>query len=157
MCDCYWVKCEVCKKGLIPVHIADFCMSRDDIKIYCRDHVPSKDVVVHKIIEDEYRYPEGTSFKKTKRIEHRAGWRMGVRYIKNPPPEYGYTAITPNVGQEHIAKAITKSKKSYWATEWTKGKHNAEVNAVKETIKRISWLSPAQQVWRRYLLRIRGR
>lgn len=159
MCDCYYKSCEVCKKKFIPVHIADFCMSRDEVRIYCKRHIPKKDVVIHKLIEDESYYAQEFFPKKAKRrkyIEHRAGWKMGVRYLKRPPRAYGYTAVTPNVSCEHIARRVTKLKKSYWTTEWLRKNYNSEIKAVRETIKRTGSLSPTQQVWRRYLLKLGG-
>ena len=102
------------------MHIADFCISRDDLRIYCNKHIPQKDVVIHRLIEDQSYYAEEISPRKRKwrkYTEHRAGWKMGVRYLKRPPKAYGYTAATPNVGCEHIARVLTKLKKSYWTTE----------------------------------------
>ena len=157
MCDCYYKRCEVCKKGFIPVHIADFCMPRDDVYIYCKKHIPKKDVVIHKLIEDESYYAKEIFPKRKKKrryIEHRAGWKMGVRYLKRPPIAYGYTAVTPNIGCEHIARVITKLKKSYWTTEWIRKNYNSEIKAIRETIKKVRPLSPIQQVWRRYLLKV---
>ncbi len=160
MCDCYYKSCEVCKKKFIPVHIADFCMPRDEVRIYCNKHIPKKDVVIHKLIEDESYYAQELFPQKKKRrkyIEHRAGWKMGVRYLKRPPKAYGYTAVTPNVGCEHIAKVVTRLKKLYWTTEWIRKGYNSEIKAVRETIKKTRPLSPHQQVWRRYLLKLEGR
>ncbi len=160
MCDCYYKRCEVCKKGVIPVHIADFCIPRDDVRIYCRRHIPKKDVVIHKLIEDESYYAEEIFPKKKKKrkyIGYRSGWQMGVRYLRRPPRAYGYTAVTPNVSCEHIAKVVTKLKKSYWTTEWLRKDYNSEIKAVRETIKRTMPLSPTQQVWRRYLSKFEGR
>lgn len=157
MCDCYYKKCEVCKKRFIPVHIADFCMSRDDVRIYCNKHIPKKDVVIHKLIEDESYYAQEffpQEKKKRKYIGHRAGWEMGVRYLKRPPKAYGYTAVTPNVSCEHIARGITKLGKPKWTTEWIRKNYNSGIKAVRETIKMVSAFSPAQQVWRRYLLKL---
>ena len=142
------------------MHIADFCMPRDDVYIYCKKHIPKKDVVIHKLIEDESYYAEEIfpqKKKKRKYIGYRAGWKMGVRYLKRPPKAYGYTAVTPNVGCEHIARVVTKLKKSYWTTEWIRKDYNSEIKAVRETIKMASPLSPTQQVWRRYLLKLEGR
>lgn len=141
------------------MHIADYCMPRDDIQVYCQKHIPKKDVVVHKLIEDE-DYQGWEVFPKKKKgrwFGRRAGWSMAVRYLKKPPREYGFTAVTPNVSGEHLAKVITKSQKSFWSTEWIRKNYKHEIKAVKETIRRISPLSPTQQVWRRYLLGLRGR
>lgn len=159
MCDCYYKRCEVCKKGLIPVHIADFCMPRDEVGIYCQGHIPKKDVVIHRLIEDESYSAEEIFPQKAKRreyIEHRIGWSMGVRYFKKPPKEYGYTAVGPNVGCEHIARVVTKHRKSYWTTEWIRKNYNSQIETVRETVRHTSPLSPTQQVWRRYLLKLEG-
>ena len=34
MCDCYFPKCENCDNE-ISVHIADFCVKRETVKVYC--------------------------------------------------------------------------------------------------------------------------
>ena len=70
---------------------------------------------------------------------------MAVRYLKIPPKKYGYTAVTPNVSAEHIAKVITKSKRTYWTTEWIRKGYGSEAQAVKETIKSLTF-TPTQQV-----------
>ncbi len=157
MCDCYYTKCEICKRRLLPVHISDFCMSRDDVRIYCQKHIPKKDIVIHKLIEDEnYSAEDFFSQRKERRkyTECRSGWKMGVRYLKKPPKEYGYTAVTPNVACDFITKRITKSKKIFWTTEWIRKNHNNEIKAIRGTIKRLRPFSPTQQVWRRYLLKL---
>ena len=50
MCDCYNAKCEECDVE-IPMHLGDFLTSRDEIKVFCRKHIPrnNKDVVIHDI------------------------------------------------------------------------------------------------------------
>ncbi len=45
MCDCYSHKCEKCDVHL-PIHITDFCLERDQIRVYCDAHIPEDNVVV---------------------------------------------------------------------------------------------------------------
>jgi len=45
MCDCYSHKCEKCDVRL-PIHITDFCVERDEIRVYCDAHIPENNVVV---------------------------------------------------------------------------------------------------------------
>lgn len=45
MCDCYFHKCESCENE-VSVHIADFCIPRDALKVFCPD-------CIHKIPPDE--------------------------------------------------------------------------------------------------------
>lgn len=152
MCDCYWTRCSVCKRESIPVHITNFDIPRDEIKIYCHRHFPRKNVVMHKLIEDEhFNDIEGRSTGKT---EHKAGWIMGVRYLKKIPKECGYLTVTPNVCAEHIAKIITQSGKCYWTTEMAPHNYSTEANAVKNTTHAINSSSPTKKRWEKHLMLI---
>lgn len=54
MCDCYEQKCS--EKGcniIIPIHIADFCTPRENIKAYCKKHMPENCLVF--LINDKNR------------------------------------------------------------------------------------------------------
>ncbi len=158
MCDCYDTVCAVCKKEIIPVHITDFCIPRDHMKIYCQKHIPQKDVVIHKIVEDEYHYKSELSLmgKKRNPIEYPLGWRMGVRYLKKPPSKHGFHAVTPNVCAQHIGNVIPKQGNPFWITEWTERNYNTEIEAVEAMINLRSDSSPFEQVWRRYIINLKG-
>jgi len=41
MCDCYEVPCEQCRKSLIQIHIADFCVPRKSVQAFCPKCVKS--------------------------------------------------------------------------------------------------------------------
>lgn len=158
MCDCYDTICAVCKKGIIPVHIADFCMPRDHVRIYCQKHIPQKDVVIHKIVEDEYHYKSELSLmgKKRNSTEYPLGWRMGVRYLEEPPYKYGFHAVTPNVCAQHIGNVIPKQGRPFWITEWTERNYNTEIEAVEDIINSRNDFSPFEQAWKRYIISLRG-
>jgi hypothetical protein len=41
MYDCYQASCAHPKcKVNIPIHISDFCLDREDFKVYCKKHMP---------------------------------------------------------------------------------------------------------------------
>lgn len=157
MCDCYDTVCEVCKKGIIPVHIGDFCIPRDHVKVYCQKHIPKKDIVIHKIVEDEYHYKSELSLRREKKnpIDFPSGWMMGIRYLKKPPPKYGYHAVMPNVSAGHIGKVIPKQGRPFWITEWTERNYNTEIEAVEDIINSRNDFSPFEQVWKRYIISLR--
>lgn len=63
MCDCYYHKCKDCEKE-IPIHLGDFVTRRDEIEVFCNDHIPDKDVrvfIMRKPEKDEIvgRFPKG--------------------------------------------------------------------------------------------------
>ena len=66
MCDCYDPKCEKCGER-IPVHIGDFNYPREDVKVFCKDHMPTERVTVFMLTEDD-------AFSSLK-----AGWICGIR------------------------------------------------------------------------------
>ncbi len=39
MCDCYFQKCCMCDNK-IYLHLGDYRTQRDEIKIYCKKHIP---------------------------------------------------------------------------------------------------------------------
>ncbi len=73
MCDCYSHGCEICKKPL-PVHIGDFIVDREDIKVYCGGHIPKnfKGAI--------WEFTESTlDFEDSK--EYPAGTKIGIELI----------------------------------------------------------------------------
>jgi len=38
MCDCFMPKCHLCETRL-PLHISDFCTPRENVEVYCPQHV----------------------------------------------------------------------------------------------------------------------
>lgn len=72
MCDCYYHKCEKCDTWL-GVHITDFCLRRDEIKIYCNDHIPKDNVVIFESlggVETPIDTPENRKiFEEIKRLQ----------------------------------------------------------------------------------------
>lgn len=96
MCDCYWEKCSACEISGLPVHIADFCMERESIEVYCAQHLPDRDVVVYELVEARFD------------DDPPPGWKMGVRYLKEPPHGYGLRAAEPNCAAEYLAEVRGK-------------------------------------------------
>ena len=56
MCDCYWPKCARCTQP-VPLHVADFCMDRRDITVFCAQHLPRRNVVVYELVSESYQPP----------------------------------------------------------------------------------------------------
>ena len=55
MCDCYYHKCKECDITL-PVHLGDYDTEREEIEVFCKDHIPEYNVrvfTVKKVYEDE--------------------------------------------------------------------------------------------------------
>lgn len=105
MCDCYTHPCAVCGAPL-PLHIADFCMERDEIEAFCAKHAPGADAIVYELVDegppweddDETVYGE-PGWEKPPRA-----WRMAIRYHVAPPFDHGLTAATPNLGRGYLAE-----------------------------------------------------
>jgi len=57
VCDCYEALCEHegCKKR-IPIHIADFCTDRKNVKAWCTKHIKEASIkaTVYDLIDEEY-------------------------------------------------------------------------------------------------------
>jgi hypothetical protein len=39
MCDCYEHKCKICNNE-VPIHIGDFAFPREDVEVWCHQHLP---------------------------------------------------------------------------------------------------------------------
>ena len=64
MCDCYEQKCEQCQQ-MIPVHIADFCTAKENLQVFCDQHLPEADCFIYTVMEakrDKYDFKKGTKF-----------------------------------------------------------------------------------------------
>lgn len=57
MCDCYSAGCEECGKA-IPIHIADFCTDRENVKAWCPEHINyapiNANTTRYTLTDDEY-------------------------------------------------------------------------------------------------------
>ncbi len=76
MCDCYYHKCKECDAKL-PVHLGDYDTQRDEIEVFCEDHIPEHDVrafTVTGVFEDE----ENNYFENDKTY---VGWKMAMRSL----------------------------------------------------------------------------
>jgi len=164
MCDCYWTYCKECKE-VLPVHIGDFCMPREDIEVYCANHLPEKDVVVYELIEDAYYREEEFEILEG----HIPGWKMGVRYLKEPPQKYGLSATEPNIGAEHIAEVrFDNGKRKYFPQSMSEKLFSTKLQAIrfiiKDLIQRekrlkketqykefITWVKKDKELWKQAL------
>jgi predicted nucleotidyltransferase len=127
MCDCYWEKCKLCDTHL-PVHISDFCMERDKINLYCGSHLPTKDIVIYELIEDESADAEW-GFE-----DHFSGWKMGVRYLVEPPDGYGLRAVEPNVAASYLAEYIDKNRRKSYFTSYMENPLSSKELAIQNTL-----------------------
>jgi len=88
MCDCYGAKCEECDE-VLPVHLGDYDTDRDEVKVFCKDHIPDMDCRVFTTIEDDCDDECGTGLKK--------GWKMAIRYLTDNA-RMNKNKNSPNVG-----------------------------------------------------------
>ena len=159
MCDCYWPTCERCSTR-IPLHIADFCMSREDISVFCPDHLPRRNVVVYEIVGEAFR--PGSDWSDDFYHDPPKGWRMGVRYKRRPPTGYGLQAAEPNIGTDYLAEYRTKSGGRYFFTTHSSARHRTENAATRDALRNIEqrrarcveerpslqdWFDRDQRVW----------
>ena len=79
-------------------------MKREDYITYCGDCIPDKYVVVYTTVEK-------CSVDKTP-----SGYKMGIRYRRNPPKKYGTTAVTPNIAARWVGCRIDDQRKQKWFT-----------------------------------------
>lgn len=83
MCDCYAPKCEKCDER-IPVHIEDFNYPREDIQVFCKDHMPTERVTVWMLTGDD-------DF-----CDLKAGWTCGIR-LQDGNIEPDSVGVYPNM------------------------------------------------------------
>ena len=72
MCDICSLKCVHCDVRL-PVHLGDYDTDRDEILVFCKDHLPEYDVRIYTLVEDEVTEYGNLEFPK--------GWKMGIRTL----------------------------------------------------------------------------
>ena len=92
MCDCYDENCS--EKGcqeLLPVHLGDYETNREEIKVYCENHIPINDCRIFIIKEEDEGFPKG--------------WKMGIRSLTDNAREFkDYNH--PNVGADYTVEDI---------------------------------------------------
>ena len=131
MCDCYDEKCFKCRE-MLPVHIADFCMPRESIRVFCKKHIPDKDILIYAIVNPP-------SYELS---EYPVGYEMGIRYLKEPPATYGPGAVSPNIGGDYLIEwADTRRNSKYtvriengWVTDLNQA-YDKEIRFCKNLIK----------------------
>jgi len=102
MCDCYSHKCKLCDKQL-SVHLGDFETGRDEIEVFCSDHIPNENVAVFTITE-VYADEMGCFSDED---EVYIGWKMGIRPLTEKAKYYtieGYNH--PNLASEYTTEFI---------------------------------------------------
>jgi len=94
MCDCYDHQCnnKGCKVRL-PVHLGDFATKRNEVQVFCEDHLPDKDVRVFtfkKRVKEWYFDPSLNGSLKC----------MGIRYLTANAHRHA-CQNSPNVGEDY--------------------------------------------------------
>jgi len=135
-------------------------MSREDISVFCPDHLPRGNVVVYEIIGEAFR--PGSGWGEDFYHEPPKGWLMGVRYKRRPPTGYGLQAAEPNVGTDYLAEYRTKSGGRYFFTTHSNARHRTENAAIRDALRDIEqrrdrfveerpslkdWFDRDQRVW----------
>jgi len=93
MCDCYVERCAIktCP-NTFDIHIGDFCIRREELEIYCEEHLPKENAIVFIFEKDT----------KGLIINYKAGEKFAIRFIgKEMPKGYGLGrigGICPNAG-----------------------------------------------------------
>ncbi len=159
MCDCYWPECQMCETR-VPLHIADFCMPREDVAVFCSRHLPPMDVVVYELVSGAYQpdvYEDDAFYHDPPK-----GWRMGVRYLRPPPRSYGLQAAEPNTSSSYLAEYRTSADRRYFFSERSPRRHRSERAAIQATLRDIErrrersgsdeqllrdWLDRDRRIW----------
>ncbi|MBT4504207.1 MAG: hypothetical protein HOC74_41155 [Gemmatimonadetes bacterium] len=135
-------------------------MPREDISVFCADHLPRKNVVVYEIVGESFQpgFGSGNDFYR----EPTKGWRMGVRYKRRPPPGYGLQAAEPNVGTTYLAEYRTKGGGHYYFTTYGNTRYRTEHATIQDALRNIEqrrarcveerpslqdWFDRDQRVW----------
>ena len=98
MCDCYEAKCQECSE-LIPVHIKDFCMPRENLQVFCEKHLPNENIYIFTVTE-----------KKQLSDDPPKGTRWGFRILDYSNCRYKtepWDWATPNIAQRTKCRVIT--------------------------------------------------
>jgi hypothetical protein len=75
MCDCYDAKCH--SKGcgeMLPVHLGDYNTKRDEIEVFCKQHLPIAGCRIFTITQS-------ITYGGEKKKVLKKGWKMGIRYL----------------------------------------------------------------------------
>lgn len=92
MCDCYNPECEICAER-IPVHIQDFNFPRCDIKVFCREHLPTVRATIFEVTE-------GTDEEDEEHPYEMNGYKCAIRLQggKIEPESFG---VCPNISSDY--------------------------------------------------------
>ena len=107
MCDCYHAPCKVCGT-MLPVHLGDFNTDREEIEVFCEDHLPEYNVRVFTLKEPAHEEHAPKKLTKEERLmidneldsildkdehydawmgmifekrDYPVGWKMGIRNL----------------------------------------------------------------------------
>ena len=135
MCDCYWPKCARCEER-VPLHISDFCMPRRDVAVFCPRHLPRRNALIFELLAESYR-PGPKADAAAFYGDPPKGWRMGVRYRRPPPREYGLQAAEPNIGAPYLATYLTRRGRSRFIAHESPRLHRTERAAIRRALDTI--------------------
>ena len=76
MCDCFEAKCKECEV-YNDIHIGDYVVERDEIEVYCKDHIPDINVEIFELSQIV-----GKWVVKLKRVNV-----IGIRYLTDEAKE----------------------------------------------------------------------
>lgn len=126
MCDCYHARCKVCGRYL-PVHLGDYNTKRNEIEVFCQEHLPNTDIKIFtlseassnnhvpKNISDDEKadikrkrtelFGDDDSLESldwyldhiTEHVEYPVGWKMGIRCL-TPNAKKHEVMNHPNLG-----------------------------------------------------------
>ena len=77
MCDMFITGCAICGAPL-PIHLGDYETGRNEIEVFCLNHLPSHNVTVFTTTEDEL--DDNLPIKKFAQL-YPEGFCMGIRYL----------------------------------------------------------------------------
>jgi hypothetical protein len=95
MCDIYCGECKICGADL-PVHLGDYDTKREEVEVFCSEHLPKKDVRVFTLLEDDV-YEDLPYVPAV--VCHHIGWKMGIRYLTENARE-NKEKNYPNIGAD---------------------------------------------------------
>jgi hypothetical protein len=97
MCDIFNAKCKVCGKK-ISIHLGDYLTGRNEIEVFCPDHLPKENVVLfhfenrgkaEKRLKKEKKYLDKFLLAEAKsNIREFAGRAVGIRPLTENARKY---------------------------------------------------------------------
>lgn len=94
MCDIYFAPCKVCGR-IIPMHLGDYETERNEVDVFCSEHIPLNDVTVWNCKELWF------SEKKLEYFICGNPIRIGIRYLTGNAVD-NKDMNNPNYGEAEI-------------------------------------------------------